>query len=277
MPTASVNGTSLYYDDVGEGPPLLFIHGTVTDASSWAGQIERLSSSFRCIAYDRRGSSRSPWGVPAEAETNIDAVDASVLIRQLQAVPSVVVATSAGGRIALELMVSYPDLLAGAVLSEPTAFELDPADHSTFDIAVQSAVHDALAKEGPRAAVERFAIEIDPVEWASASDDERERRRANHAALLRLMSSTPKLLTLRHLEGIKVPCVVVVGTETHDVFRRIAAVLASTIPGARLVEFPGSGHQTYANQPEDFARVIREFTASVLAVARWRTDDGSRR
>lgn len=263
MPTASVNGTSLYYDDVGEGPPLLFIHGTVTDASSWAGQIERLSSSFRCIAYDRRGSSRSPWGVPSEAETNIDAVDAALLIRQLRAVPCVVVATSAGGRIALELMVNYSHLLTGAVLSEPTAFELDPEDHSTFDIAVQSAVQNALAKEGPRAAVERFAIEIDPVEWASTSEDERERRRGNHTALLRLMNSAPKLLTLRHLEGIKLPCIVVAGSQTHDVFRRVAAVLASTIPEARLIEFPGSGHQTYVNQPEDFARVIREFATSV--------------
>jgi cytochrome P450 len=151
------------------------------------------------------------------------------------------------------------------VLSEPTAFELDPGDHSTFDIAVRSAVHNALAKEGPRAAVERFATEIDPVEWASAPEDERERRRANQAALLRLMNSAPKLLTLRHLEGIKLPCIVVAGTQTHDVFRRIAAVLASTIPEARLVEFPGSGHQTYANQPEHFARVVREFTASVSA------------
>lgn len=267
MPRASVNGTSLYYDDVGAGPPLLFIHGAVTDARSWAGQIERLSSSFRCIAYDRRGSSRSPWGVPAEADAGIDAADAAALMRLLDAVPGVVVATSAGGRIALELMVSYPDLLAGAVLSEPTAFELDPGDHSAFDVAVQSAVQNALVKEGPSAAVERFAREIDLVEWASAPEDERERRRGNHAALLRLMSSAPKLLTLRHLEGIKLPCIVVAGTQTHDVFRRIAAVLASTIPGARLVEFSGSGHQTYANQPEDFERVVREFTGSVLAVS----------
>ena len=264
MPTARANGTSLYYEDVGAGPPLLFVHGTVTDASTWAGQVGRLSPEFRCIAYDRRGSSRSPLGGPADAVAGVDADDAAALIRLLGAAPCIVVASSAGGRIALELMERHRQLLAGAVLSEPAVFELDPGDHSTFDLAVRSAVQRGLATGGPRSAVEAFARVIDPVEWASATEEERDRRRDNHPAMLRILGSPPDPLTGRHLQAMQIPCTVVAGAETHDVFRRIAEVLAASIPGARLVEVAGSGHQTYAGRPEQFAQIVREFARSVF-------------
>lgn len=178
--------------------------------------------------------------------------------------PCIVVASGAGGRIALELMGRHRQLLAGAVLSEPAVFELDPGDHSTFDVAVRSAVQRALAASGPRSAVEAFARVIDPVEWASAVEEERDRRRENHPALLRILGSPPNPLTGRHLQALHIPCTVVAGTETHDVFRRIAEALAASIPGARLVEVAGSGHQTYANRPEQFARIVRELARSVF-------------
>ena len=264
MSRARVNGTSLYYEDMGAGAALLFVHGAVTDATSWAGQIERLSSSFRCIAYDRRGSSRSPIGrLPT---VGIDAADAAALIVLLGVAPCVVVATSAGGRIALELMVRYPHLVVGAVLSEPAVFELDPGDHVAFDLSVRRAVEGPLSAGDPLAAVEAFARVIDPGEWASVPEAERDRRRANHAALLRLGGSTPTPITPGQLQQVRVPCVVVAGSETHEVFRRIAGVLASTIPGAQLVEVAGSGHQTYATRPDAFARIVRTLAGSVHGI-----------
>lgn len=62
MAEIGVNGTTLYYEERGEGRPLLFSHGMCGDASVWADQVQRLAPQFHCIAYDRRGHSRSPLG-----------------------------------------------------------------------------------------------------------------------------------------------------------------------------------------------------------------------
>ncbi len=54
------NGTELYVEQAGDGAPIVFVHGMCGDARAWNGQFERLHDRFRCVAYDRRGHSRSP-------------------------------------------------------------------------------------------------------------------------------------------------------------------------------------------------------------------------
>src|SRR5438034_3773059 len=54
------NGTTLYAEQTGEGPSVLFVHGMCGDARVWAGQVDRLADRFRCTTYDRRGHTRSP-------------------------------------------------------------------------------------------------------------------------------------------------------------------------------------------------------------------------
>ena len=126
MPMAAINGAELFYKDVGAGPPIVFLHGTLGSSSSWAGQVACLSPQFRCIAYDRRGSSRSPYVAVGNLERTGDADDAAALIRLLGAPRCILVASSAGGRVALDLLLRHPGLVRGTVLAEPAVFELDP-------------------------------------------------------------------------------------------------------------------------------------------------------
>src|SRR5262245_23810481 len=124
MPTVNVNGTTLYYDEASTGQPLLFIHGMCGDASVWADQMRRLAPYFRCVAYDRRGHSRSPLGPITQRTVELHTDDAAQLILELGLTPCLVVGSSGGARIALDLIRRYPRLVAGAVLSEPPATAL---------------------------------------------------------------------------------------------------------------------------------------------------------
>src|SRR5205814_6012051 len=54
------NGTTLYAEQAGEGPPLVFVHGMCGDARVWADQASRLGNRHQCTTYDRRGHTRSP-------------------------------------------------------------------------------------------------------------------------------------------------------------------------------------------------------------------------
>ena len=54
MPTIPVRDTTIYYEQTGTGPTLLFIHGMCGDTRVWDGQVARLADRYSCVAYDRR-------------------------------------------------------------------------------------------------------------------------------------------------------------------------------------------------------------------------------
>jgi pimeloyl-ACP methyl ester carboxylesterase len=126
-------------------------------------------------------------------------------------------------------------------------------------MAVSPSARPANLSNASRAAIDAFAELVDPAEWRLAGEEERNRRRDNHPALLRLLQARPAPLTAERLEELDTPCVVVMGARTLPVFRGVATVVAGRIPGARLVEMAGAGHQTYLHDPDAFAGIVADF------------------
>ena len=114
---------ALYHEEVGEGVPILLIHPSGATASTWGSSRDELARIGRVIAYDRRGYARSggkpPRSMPAHT------ADAAALLESLGAPPAVVVGTSAGAAIAVDLAVRRPDLVRAVVAHEfPWRFAL---------------------------------------------------------------------------------------------------------------------------------------------------------
>jgi pimeloyl-ACP methyl ester carboxylesterase len=116
MELIELAGRRLACWDRGQGTPLLFIHGVGTAGELWAGDLEALASDCRLIVYDRRGYGASSES-PRDWEAHRD--DAADLIEALDAVPAVVVGFSGGAAIALDLVVSRPELVSRLVLLDP--------------------------------------------------------------------------------------------------------------------------------------------------------------
>src|SRR4029453_13748708 len=105
MPRVAVNGTELYYEIRGTGPPVLLIMGSTGDGGHFDALADVLADEFMVISYDRRGNGRSP--VPADWQTTSpeeQADDAAALLDALGTGPVAVFGTSAGGNFALCLM-----------------------------------------------------------------------------------------------------------------------------------------------------------------------------
>jgi len=266
MPTVTLNGAEIYYEERGSGPPLLFIHGMCGNANVWDDQVDRLADRFRCVTYDRRGHSRSSLGDLEQRTVELHGDDAAALIRALGLTPCLLVGSSGGARVALDVVLRDPELLGGAVLSEPPVFALDPAAAAEIQAELGAILQPALAAGGPRAAVDAFFDYMCPGLWRAIDEERREIYRANAGELLPDLQMPPYQVQRHDLAGVQVPCLVVKGDRSHPVLMRIADLLAEGTPGAELVELRGSGHVTYAEQPAAFADAVRGFAARRVGV-----------
>lgn len=258
MPNCTVNGTDLYYEEAGTGLPAVFIHGMCGNANVWDGQVRMLADQLHCVTYDRRGHTRSPLGEIAERTVELHADDAAGLIRELRIAPCLLIASSGGARIGVDLIRRFPELFSAAVLSEPPIFGLDPEQGGRQIMAdLQPSLEAAFRKNDPRAAVDAFFDYMCPGLWRAIDDDGREPYRANHGELLPDLQMPPYEITTDDLGQIETPCAIVSGSESHPVLRRVAQVIADALPNATLVVLRGVGHVTYAEAPGEFARILR--------------------
>ncbi len=263
MPTVGVNGTTLYYEAAGEGLPVLFIHGMCGNAGVWTDQVARLSPHFKCITYDRRGHTRSPLGRIAARTVELHADDAAALIRELGLAPCLLVGSSGGARVGVDVVRRHSALLRGAVLSEPPLFALDPDGAAAFIAELKPKIERAAAGGDGGAAVDAFFETVCPGLWHALPEAARAPYRANHAELFGDLQMAQYHVSAGDLALVRCPCLAISGERSHPVFRRIARVLTEAIPGCRSVELAGSGHVTYYERPAEFAAAVRSFADSL--------------
>ncbi len=264
MPTIPVRETTIHYERTGTGPVLLFIHGMCGDARVWDGQVERLADRFRCVTYDRRGHSRSARGTEPESVAT-HAADAATLIEALGSSRPVVIGSSGGARIAVELARTRPDLLAGAVLAEPPIFSLEPVAGPVLTSEIGAVVRPAVQAGGPRAAVDAFFPLLCPGLWSRLAESAKDRYRANAAMMLAEFAGPSYSFTEEDAAAIDLPCLVIAGATSHPTLRAIARTLARALPDARFLEVQGSGHVTYAERPDEFASAVAAFATEAPA------------
>ena len=251
------NGTTLYAEQAGDGPSLVFVHGMCGDGRVWTDQVNRLADRFRCTTYDRRGHTRSPRNDATET-VELHADDLAGLITALDLAPTIAVGSSGGARVTLDLIRRYPHLVRGAVLSEPPVGSLAPDLFVSMIGDVAPAVQQAAEANGPRAGVDAFFAAICPGLWSQIDETHKDRYRDNASMLFADLGMPSYRITHDDIAHIDVPTLVVAGTTSHPALRTAAQNLAGWLPDARYLEFD-CGHVTYAEQPEQFARAVAAF------------------
>lgn len=273
MPTIAANGTTLYYEQRGEGPPLLFISGGPGDAGFWTEIGELLAAEYTVVSYDRRGNSRSPRpenGTAAPVEEQAD--DAAALLEALDLAPAVVHGHSAGGIILTSLALRRPDVLRGAIFHEP-AYVVTPGGQETF-AGLQQRLGEAMAEGGPAHGMEVFLRWADGDEAFESLDTAFRDRMLGDAEILGLemgplLSYMP---TPEQLAAIEVPCVVVAGADnrdpgaTHHWAHEASQWMAESL-GAPLVETPGA-HGSMITHAQAFVSTLRPLLVRLSASSR---------
>ena len=120
MEVVRANGLKIADERVGEGPPLVLVHGAAVDSRMWAPQLAALADEFTVVAWDEPGAGRSS-DVPRDFALADYANCLAALIDALDLGPAHVAGLSWGGTVAQELYRHHPELVATLLLVDTYA------------------------------------------------------------------------------------------------------------------------------------------------------------
>lgn len=125
VPFVEVADLRLYYEAVGDGPPVLVIPGLGADTRMYAALAKDLAESFRVVVFDPRGAGKSSKP-PGPYSVGLMAEDARTVVRSLELGTCDLVGHSLGGRVALELAATHPEEVGHLALVATAARSLRP-------------------------------------------------------------------------------------------------------------------------------------------------------
>jgi pimeloyl-ACP methyl ester carboxylesterase len=233
--------------------PLLFLHGVGGGHHAWEHQVPYFGRlGYPSHAWDQPGYGRSPVVEPYDLERV--AASLALLIESLADEPVVLVGHSMGGMIAQEAYARYPQLVrALALCFTSPAFAGGGSEFTRQFIAARLGPLDA----GKTMA--ELAAQLIPTMGS------------NSKLAIRIMSDVPpetyrkavQLLTTfdrrRELAAIKVPTLVVAGSEDKTAPPAVMERMARKIPGAEYVLLEGCGHLGPMDQPDAFNDALHFF------------------
>jgi pimeloyl-ACP methyl ester carboxylesterase len=265
MSTARTHEFDLYYEEAGEGVPILLIPPAGSTASTWGPLTEELARIGRVIAYDRRGYART-GGEPVRL-ISTHTTDAAAILEYLHARPAVVVGTSAGATIAVDLAVRRPDLVQ-AVIAHECAWRASRHVPNASQLA-------AVAKIGWQALRGRYGDAAETLlraaysyrdggsAWDAFPEEWRRIARENaRPALVDFRNSIGNYPSAADLATVAVPVVCSYGARSPNSIVRLSRSLAAAISTARTHQIEGAGHAAPFDATPNFVKLIADTITS---------------
>jgi pimeloyl-ACP methyl ester carboxylesterase len=234
----------VYYEEYGEGEPVLLLHGGMGCNEDWANQIGPFSALYRIVAPDSRGQGRTTDG-DGPLTYHLMAEDALRLMDYLDIQTAFIVGYSDGAIVALDIAMNHPDRVRAIVAY---AANLTPEDVTTSAL--------------------DFTRDSSPVDFQAALSQPYTlvSPQPEHlpviAEKIRTLWLTEPNFTSDQLARISVPVLVIDGENEEVIRAGHAAEIAAAIPGAKLVILPAVGHYALSQSPAAWNEAVLDFLAA---------------
>jgi pimeloyl-ACP methyl ester carboxylesterase len=266
----------LYFEDTGEGVPIVFVHEFAGDHRSWEPQVRFFSRRHRCITYAARGY--APSDVPESTESysqqraaaDIGAVMAGAGIERAH-----VVGLSMGAFATLHFGLDYPKQ-ALSLVAAGVGYGAEKAREAEFRHGAELAAR-GFETQGSRAFAEVYGSSAARVQfegkdrrgWREFVDQLAEHDPQGAANTMRgVQAKRPSLYDLEgQLKQLALPTLIVAGDEDDNSLQP-SLFLKRTIPASGLLVLPKTGHTINLEEPDAFNRALADFLAQVSA-SRW--------
>jgi pimeloyl-ACP methyl ester carboxylesterase len=239
---------------VGDGEPLVLVHGAWTGASTWALLAGPLGARHEVIAYDRRGHSASSPGT-ATPDRRRHEDDLAALIEALGRGPVHLAASSYGALIALELAGRRPELVRSVVAHEPPAVALHPVPEME---ALFASVRAQIEAGDAPGATRRFFEEavLGPGGWSLVPEPVQAAAVGNAGTFVDMLADPDwGALDTDAIAAYPARILVTSGDTGPDWLPHIARTVARRIE-APVQVIRGAGHTPHHTHPEAFAAAI---------------------
>lgn len=274
MPKITTNdGVELYFEEAGDGQPIVFVHEFAGDWRSWEPQIRHFSRRYRCITYSARGF--LPSDVPedpamysqAQATDDIRAVMDGCGVDQAH-----VVGLSMGGFAALHFGFTYPERARSLVIAG-CGYGAEPDKRQQFaeeaELAARRFEDLGLEEAGGAYALGSTRVQFqnsDPRGWTEFRDQLMEHSAKGSANTLRgVQAARPSLYELvEEMRRMTVPTLILTGDEDWPCLEP-GLLMKREIASAALAIIPNAGHTINLETAAEFNRLTEDFLHSVDA------------
>jgi pimeloyl-ACP methyl ester carboxylesterase len=272
----SAGDVRVYYEETGDGAPVLFIHEFAGDHRSWEPQVRAFSRRYRCITYAARGY--PPSDVPSDSAAysqDLAVTDALAVLDTAGVDRAHIVGISMGAFCALHFGLRHPARATSLVIAG-CGYGAHPDARESFR-AESEAIAAAFETQGAAGIAPTYAIgparvqfqNKDPRGWAEFVRLLAEHSSEGSALTMRgVQRERPSLYELtEELRALDVPTLLVVGDEDEGCLDA-NVMLKRAISQSGLAVLPRTGHTTNLEEPKLFDRFVSDFWATVEA-GRW--------
>jgi pimeloyl-ACP methyl ester carboxylesterase len=271
MPHANANGTKIYYEETGQGYPILFAHEFAADHREWETQVRFFARRYRCIAYDAPGYGQS--GVPDDGAAYDYLHQVAAMVAVLQACGAArahIVGLSMGAFSALQFGLQHPGMASALVVAgcgsgaPRAARERFKAD---CEAASDRIAREGMAKVAPDLALGPTRVQLqnkDRRGWEETARHLAEHPTKGSAMTLRhFQAARPSLWDFEaQFRALDVPVLLIVGDEDEPCLEA-NLFLKRAIPRAGLWVVPKSGHPVNLEEPAAFNAQTAAFLHAV--------------
>ncbi|MFC4357870.1 alpha/beta fold hydrolase [Halobium salinum] len=268
MATLPVDGGTLWYEERGEGVPLVFVHGGWSNGDAWRAQLRHFADSHRVVTLDLRGHGRTGATDRASYSVELFTEDLRRLLTHLDATRPVLCGISLGSMVVQEYLARHPESVRGAVFAgaiqsmPPVAL---PAGVKPF-LSPLPALSLSLSTTGPRTTFRTMLasirtatggpwLSLDPAVRARAMDAVGD---VSHEEFLKVFDALYDYESSA-LSGVETPALVVHGASEAAPVKRQSARLAAAVADGDPTSIPAAAHLVNEDNPRAFNTVCEEF------------------
>ena len=245
----NLNKIDLYYEQYGEGEPIIFSYGWLDDCSIWNSKIELFAKNHTVILYDHRGHGRSDKPKENYSVQTLSN-DLYSLMQLLKLDKATLVGFSLGGMAALLFTLGHSAHVSKLVLVGTTA-------KMPISMHIFSTLWHILPYQTVLKMVSRYKF-YRPTKQMINHNIARAKQVPKHAAFQSLDEYTRNYDIRNHVSEIKVPTLIIVGDKDR-INLKASQCLNREIEGSTLRIFSDCGHSVMIEKPEQFNEVILQF------------------
>lgn len=239
---AEIGGVDTWYDEAGQGDPLVLLHGGMCTNETWGGQTPAFSARFRVLAPERRGHGHTA-DMEGPLTYGVMAADTIGFLGQVVGGPAHLVGWSDGGIIGLLVAIERPDLVRKLVV-------IGTNYDTTGVVPEAEAMFAQMTSDGPGMARLRGLYEMH-------SPDGAEHWPVVFGKFIEMATREPHIAET-DLARISAPTLVLIGDDDMVSLEHTAS-LYRAIPNGELAVVPGTSHTVLMEKPELMNRIVLDF------------------